>query len=211
MDIVIIDDHVLFSSSLIELLSVVNDSLIVSSFSSYSSAQAALKRTLPKLILLDLNLGEECGVELSKVIAMEFPETKVAILSANEDLEVMCTCAMNGVVGYITKSAPPDTFIKAVQLLLEDGSYFPSYLLPALLKKHVNAETAVPKVEDPSLVSGLTPRQREVLGYLKQGMSNKLIAHNMNISEGTVKLHVSTVLNKLGVSNRSEAIVKVSV
>lgn len=209
MDILIIDDHDLFSSGLIELLSSVDETLLVKACSSFSAAEKLLKNDLPNLILLDLDLGGECGIDLSLQIRGDYPSIKVAILSGNEDVHVMRQCVLNGVFGYITKSSPPDIFLKATELLLSGGSYFPSHLMPYLL------ESASMVQETPVLKSmqeeSLTPRQKEVLSLLKLGKSNKFIAFEMGISEGTVKLHVSTILNKLGVSNRSEAIAKTNV
>lgn len=209
MDILIIDDHDLFSSGLIELLSSVDETLLVKACSSFSAAEKLLKNDLPNLILLDLDLGGECGIDLSLQIRGDYPSIKVAILSGNEDVDVMRQCVENGVVGYITKASPPEVFLKATELLLKDGSYFPSHLMPYLLS---NASTAPDEILlKTSKEETLTPRQNEVLSFLKMGKSNKVIAHEMGISEGTVKLHVSTILNKLGVSNRSEAIAKTNV
>lgn len=211
MDILIIDDHALFASGLTELLLSTGKGYVVHSSASYALAKRILDSEPPKLVLLDLDLGDECGIEISKQIVQNHPNTKVAILSANEDVEIMKRCVLNGVVGYITKSSPPESFINAVQLLLKDGSYFPSHLLPSLLNQTSEADKPEPPVIlEPSSSTAFTPRQQEVLSYLKQGLSNKVIARQMGISEGTVKLHVSTILSKLGVANRSAAIVKAS-
>lgn len=209
MDILIIDDHALFSSGLIELLSSVDKTLAIGACSNFSDAINTLENNDPILVLLDLDLGGDCGIKLSKVIGSSYPGVKVAILSGNEDVDVMRQCVENGVVGYITKASPPEVFLKATELLLKDGSYFPSHLMPYLLS---NASTAPDEILlKTSKEETLTPRQNEVLSFLKMGKSNKVIAHEMGISEGTVKLHVSTILNKLGVSNRSEAIAKTNV
>lgn len=207
MDILIIDDHPLFSSGLIELIKVTNENLSLSSCTSFEDAKPMLGQGDVRLVLLDLDLGEECGVDISIDIVEMYPNSRVAILSGNENIETMRQCVLNGVVGYIKKSSSPETLIQAINLLLADGSYFPANLLPYLLNANSeSAQEAVRKVEGDEVQ--LTARQNEVLLLLRKGLSNKAMAYQMGISEGTVKLHVSTVLNKLGVSNRSEAIIK---
>lgn len=208
MDILIVDDHPIFSVGLREFLLAENSALSVQISSNFKTANELIKASRPNLVLLDLDLGGEKGTDLSKQLLQIYPDLKIAMLTGSESIDDMKACIQAGAIGYVTKSLDPDTLLKAIDLLSSSGSYFPSNLLPYLMKVELK-----PKIE-PELINSnfhlaiFTERQREVLEFLKKGNSNKLIAYELGITEGTVKLHVSSILEKLNVKNRSEAIIK---
>jgi len=201
MDILIIDDHPVFSAGLRELLLAENSGLEIELCTNFKKACESINGSLPNLILLDLDLGGENGIELTAALLKLDPALKIAILSASESVEDMLACVENGAIGYITKSLDPDTLLKAIDLLCSSGSYFPSNLLPYLVSNQTKNEKKTYKLDI------FTSRQIDVLECLKNGKSNKLIGYELGITEGTVKLHVSTILEKLKVNNRSEAII----
>ena len=201
MDILIIDDHPVFSAGLRELLLAENSALKIELCTNFKKACESMHLSLPNLILLDLDLGGENGIELTAELLKVNPVLKIAILSASECVEDMRACVENGAIGYIAKSLDHDTLLKAIDLLSSSGSYFPSNLLPYLMNNKVKRERKTYGLDI------FTSRQIEVLECLKNGKSNKLIGYELGITEGTVKLHVSSILEKLKVNNRSEAII----
>lgn len=200
MDILIVDDHPIFSVGLKEFLLSDNERLEIALAEDFSSARKILEKAVPRLILLDLDLGKECGFEVLDLLKREFSGIKIANLSANENAEDICSCMQKGAVGYIPKSSPPEMLLKAIDLLQNGGSYFPSSIIPYLSGC---STTSLVRVADK-----LTARQQDIFNLVKTGKSNKVIAMELGIAEGTVKLHMSTILNKLEVSNRSEAIAR---
>ena len=207
MDILIVDDHPLFAYGLKELLSAEEKSWEIEIACSRKEALQKLASKPFKLTLLDLNLGDDCGIALTAELRDLHPALTIAILSANESSKDMMKCIENGAVGYLCKSSEPEDSTRAIRLLLKNGSYFPAHLLPMLIKTKSQGKTTKAAPFDSE---NLTPRQSEIMAQLRQGKSNKLIAFDLGITEGTVKLHVSAILNKLGLSSRSAVLANIN-
>ena len=126
------------------------------------------------------------------------PKSKIIIVSAIEDAAVIKQVMNKGVKGYIPKRLEPKVIMAAIKLVLEGGTYLPPQLL-----KNISDKTTKNKDKK----SLLTPRQKEVLQYIAQGLSNKQIAYEMQISEATVKLHINALLKALKANNRTQALV----
>ena len=201
MNILVVDDHPIFSAGLRELLLSVCPEVNVMLAKDYESASEQISKSTPLLVLLDIDLNGENGIELIEALHQQDKALKIAMLSASENVSDMRACIEKGAIGYIPKSLEPDTLLKAIEILSVSGSYFPTNLLPYLLNTNSSHQSKL-------IQKGLfTVRQSEVVEYLKKGKSNKVIALDLGISEGTVKLHVSAILEKLQVSNRSEALI----
>ena len=145
------------------------------------------------LVLLDLNLpgatGLSCLTELRRVV----PTTPIVVVSAVGDPKIMQDVIMGGACAFIPKSAPGQVLINALRVILAGGTYMPTGIVAAL------------RGGDGTSHSELTLRQRRVLELLSTGLSNKRIARALDISEITVKAHVTAIFRKLGVSNRVQA------
>lgn len=162
----------------------------------------------PDLVLVDLNLEDNTsGLDAIALLKNEFTCPKVAIVSASEKIEDIDNALKLGAAGYIPKSAKPNVMMQAINLMLSDEIYIPSFYLSSKVKHSVSTQSK--KSLNTSFSLCLTPRQRDVAQCLLDGHSNKVIAVTLGISEGTVKLHVSTILEKLDVSNRTQAILKI--
>jgi DNA-binding NarL/FixJ family response regulator len=145
-------------------------------------------------VLLDLNLAGGDGMNAIAAFAQTNPTLPIIILSASEDPADVRRALDRGALGYVPKSASPETLISAVQLVLAGGIYVPTLMLDA------EAETqAAPKLDV------LTPRQTEVLAALAGGLSNRELGQRFDLSEKTVKAHVSAIFRALGVVNRTQA------
>jgi DNA-binding NarL/FixJ family response regulator len=155
------------------------------------------------LIVLDLNLPGASGLSCLHHVRTAAPLTPLIVVSANDEPATMSEVVMAGAAGYVPKSASRDVLIDAIRLVMAGGTYLPAAAVSAL--RHAN----VPPPSAPAVHGQqLTSRQRRVLELIAQGLSNKHIARELDISEITVKAHVSLVLRKLGVSNRTQAAIE---
>ena len=145
------------------------------------------------LILLDLSMPGVDGFEGYYRIEESNPSVPIAILSASESLKDINRAIEIGAAGYIPKSSPPEIMLTAIRLILSGGIY-----LPAELMRRAGPQT------EPDPASELTPRQREVLELVKEGLANKLIADRLSIAEKTVKQHLSSIFRVFGVTNRTQ-------
>jgi DNA-binding NarL/FixJ family response regulator len=145
------------------------------------------------LVLLDLNLPGAVGLSCLHALKRAAPATPIVVVSAVGDPKIMQDTIMAGASAFIPKSAPGQVLINALRVIIAGGTYMPTGVLAAL-----RAEAAPAHGE-------LTLRQRRVLELLSTGLSNKRIARELEISEITVKAHVSAIFRKLGVTNRTQA------
>ena len=170
-----------------------------------SSVAEALTRCTENfdLILLDMNLPGCSHLEALKQIAESFENASVVIVSAEDDPELVRSVIEAGAVGFIPKTLDQAVIVNALRLVLAQGIYLP----PSVVRQGVQCELAV----EPSRaeVPVLSERQQAVLRKLLRGKSNKVIARELNIAEGTVKAHLWSVYQLLGVSSRVQAMYRV--
>jgi DNA-binding NarL/FixJ family response regulator len=153
------------------------------------------------LIVLDLNLPGATGLSCLRHLRETAPLTPIMVVSGNDDPATMRDVVLAGATGYVPKSAPRQVLIDAIRVIMGGGTYLPTAAVLALRQAHsANPPTARAAASD-----DLTQRQKRVLELLAQGLSNKHIARQLEISEITVKAHVSLILKKLGVNNRVQA------
>lgn len=166
------------------------------------SARASLEEHRDiDLVLLDLKLHDAVGVDSLLTLRKEAPDTTIVVLSGEQDPGVIHRCIDGGAMGFITKSATHDELLNAIRLIVAGGVYLPRDALSNSLHNIPNAERS-----DVALLASLSDRQREVLAYLLQGKPNKTISNNMDISQNTVKAHLSAIFRTLGARNRTEAV-----
>ncbi len=232
--ILIADDHELFRDGLRLVLNDLGPQVTVEQASSYDDAliavrDAAVAGSPIDVVLLDLVMPGMPWTEGLEAIARAAPETAVVILSASDDRRLVLETVRRGAKGFIPKTSSSKLMLSALRLVLSGGVYLPpavldegldpedvaadpmSHLDGGRMGGHAHAsssrpDAAPPPAADPSAIP-LTPRQREVLALLGQGKSNKEIARILDLSEGTVKLHVTAILKALNVNNRTGAVV----
>lgn len=205
--ILIADDHPLYRSAL--------GSIVVDSFDDVSiveceDVQSAIALLLEKnidLVLLDLSMPDADGLDGVRILREASPTTPVIICSAMDDPQLVRESFKLGVSGYLPKSSGAEVTRHALQLVRSGGVYVPSEALGESVDKAFTKNEGSPQAPEDNTMAALTPRQRAVLLLLEQGMSNKLIARELEIGEITVKAHVSAILRKLGVDNRVQAVV----
>jgi DNA-binding NarL/FixJ family response regulator len=203
MKLIIIDDHSILRAGLAALLVQANPDIEVLEAADAATGIAKMADHQDvDAVFLDLNLPGENGIAALKEIGRRRPELPVILLSSSEDPEDVRRGLAAGALGYLPKSASPQTLMSALKLVLSGEVYVPPIMLrePASRSEQENAgATPVPGLQ-------LTERQIDVLRLLGRGMSNKGIGRELLVSERTVKAHVTAIFKSLGVVNRTQAV-----
>lgn len=198
MKVLLADDHPLFREGVKPVLHKLDPRLQIIEAIDYPSAFSAMHQAGEvDLALIDLHMPGMSGVEGVIRFRSAFPDIPLAVLSASELAEDIHRLLAAGALGYITKSSPSEVILGALRLVLAGGVYIP----PSLLN-HANGGVE----HDPTRPAPLTSRQVEVLRELVKGQSNKQIATVLNVTEGTVKIHLAAIFRILKVNNRTEAV-----
>jgi DNA-binding NarL/FixJ family response regulator len=191
------DDHPLFREGVKPVLHKLDPHLDIIEAIDYPSAFAAMHQAGEvDLALIDLYMPGMSGVDGVIRFRAAFPGIPLVVLSASEQAEDIHRLLAAGALGYVTKSSPSEVMLGALRLVLAGGVYIP----PSLLDHHGGGEI------DPSRPGPLTARQMEVLRELAKGQSNKQIAKALEVTEGTIKIHLAAIFRILKVNNRTEAV-----
>jgi len=204
VNILLVDDHVLFRAGMRHLLRQLNDTLALDEASNHAEALSRLAVKNYDLVLLDLGLPDIGGLAALDSLRLAATNSPVVVISADEDAPLVHAAIEHGAMGFIPKSSTPELLIHALGLVLARGIYLPQALLdkPPAGKTSIQPHDGTP----PSPLAGLTSRQMEVLRGIISGKSNKAIAQELNLSDATVKAHLTLTFRSLGVSSRTEAI-----
>ncbi|WP_325890963.1 response regulator transcription factor [Grimontia sp. NTOU-MAR1] len=205
------DDHPLFRDALIAVIrGRFEECDILQSEDIERTLDVAEKNPDLDLILLDLNMPGMAGLKGLLELRNQHPTIPVAIISAETNKQIILQTIAYGAVGFIAKSAPREKMREAFEQILDGHVYLPADIIRA----EGESENSHRRKEDPQfspeMLHTLTRRQLLVLKSMAQGAANKQIAYDLNISETTVKSHVSAILKKLGVHNRIQAVVGVT-
>ncbi|MEP6940470.1 MAG: response regulator transcription factor [Rudaea sp.] len=201
MKILLVDDHTLFRAGLRMLLAALGRDATILEASTAAQALALIDAQPDiQLCLLDLSLKSDDGLSLLSTTKQIAPNMIVVVVSGADDALTIRNCIDTGAMSFIPKSATPEVLTQALQRVLNGEVYLPD---------EVGLNEAGPNREDlPRPL--LTPRQREVLKYLSQGLPTKLIARRLELSEYTIKEHIALIFQALGVRNRTEAVIRAS-
>jgi len=203
MRVLLIDDHALFRIGLLELLE--RRGIEVIDAVGESDVGLRLARDCgPDVVLMDLRMPGENGIDLVRKMRREGIDRRVAMLTTSTDERDVVDALQAGVSGYLLKDMEPDDLVAALQGIIAGHTIVAPELTGALaraVRQESDGENAR------AAFSNLTPREMEILCHLAAGQSNKVIGRELGISEGTVKLHVKSILRKLEVRSRVEAAV----
>ncbi len=167
-----------------------------------AAVEMVAKKT-PDLILMDLKMPIMNGIEATRQIRTKYPAVKVLVLTTYDDDEWVFDAVQAGASGYLLKDTPRDEVLKAIRGTVNGKAYVDPSIAGKVLRQASSHQT-----EPPTLItSKLTSREIEVLRLLAKGLNNTDIANRLFLSEGTVRNHVSAILAKLGVSDRTQAVV----
>ena len=202
--IMIVDDHALAREGLRAMLAHQQDLVVVAEAEDAGEARALCRRVFPDLILMDVRMPGMDGLAATAAIKQELPAISVIIITMYENPDYLLQAVRAGAAGYLLKNATAREVLTAVRQVLHGE--FP--LRPSVAA-HLLQSLTRERERQATLSEGhLTPREQAVLQLVAQGQTNRAIARTLNVSVGTVKLHVSHIIAKLGVSDRTQAAVR---
>jgi DNA-binding NarL/FixJ family response regulator len=197
IQVLIIDDHVVFATSLARVLGDEDDITVVATVSTAADALAAMSHEVD-VVLTDFRLTVSDGIQLTRELVTTWPAARIVMLTASNDEAVMSAALEAGCAGFITKSEPLELVLSAVR----SAAVGESVVSPALLARLLPKLVARPKGRNPDL----TTREREILQVMAKGGSNQDIADELVLSRDTVRNHVASILSKLGVNSKLQAV-----
>lgn len=196
--LLLVDDHPIVRDGLLSILGTQPDFTVVGEAGDGKMAVALADQHDPDVILLDLEMPEQDGVETLRALRQRNPGVRVIVFTAYDTDERIVTAVQAGAQGYLLKGVPRQELFNAIRVVHGGGSLLQPIVAAKLM--HHMRQPAQPSVEP------LTPREQEVLALLARGLQNKEIAAALTITERTVKFHVSAILTKLNATNRTEAV-----
>jgi DNA-binding NarL/FixJ family response regulator len=200
--VVVVDDHPMFRSGLTALLEAIPDVEVVGQAGTGAQAEQVVASTLPDVVLMDLNLPDISGREVTARITAQYPQVAVLALTMLEDQATIVDTVRAGARGYLLKEATPDQIMHAVQAVANGQAVFGGPAATSALAAVGNS----PRL--PSKLQQLTEREREIADLLAQGLTNAAIAQRLHVSDKTVRNHVSNIFMKLGVRDRAAAVAR---
>lgn len=208
--IVIADDHPLLRQGLVKILSLEPDMEVVGEAQDGQEVLERVAEHQPDIVLMDINMPKGGGLEATRVIAERFPRVGVIVLTIHDDEQYLYELISAGARGYMLKDSDPALVVEAIRHVYEGGSYVPPDLMNKVLgqfRRMHNQDAPVYSRRSRQGGTTLTDREREILQLIVDGRSNAEIAAALYISEKTVKNHVTNLLRKLGLADRTQAAV----
>jgi DNA-binding NarL/FixJ family response regulator len=204
--IIIADDHPMFRNALRQALNLDSSGCQIIEVESSDSLRIQLRdHHDADLLILDLNMPGVEGFSALAYVQKKYPNLPVIMISANDKPETIMHAKHFGALGFVSKSVGIDEIRLALQTVIQGETYYPYQLNE---QHHLSQDHTL--IETTRQVAELTPQQHKVLSMIKQGLLNKQIAYDLNISEATVKAHVTAIMRKLEVNNRTQAVMKVA-
>ncbi|CAN5876507.1 response regulator transcription factor [soil metagenome] len=190
--LLLVDDHFVVRSGIASSLALEDDLQIAGEASDANEALVNYAKLLPDVVIMDLQMGKTSGIDGTANISREHPGARILIFSSFARDEDIYRSLRAGALGYLQKAAPREDLLQAIRTVATGKRYLPSDIGQRLADRLSRPEPS--------------PREHEVLSLIAQGHSNKEIAARLGLSEDTVKRHVSNVLDKLGVQDRTQAV-----
>ena len=203
MKVVICDDQAIVRDGLEMLLKLEPDVEVVGMAEDGAAAIDVVTKQKPDLVLMDLKMPIMNGVEATRQILAKYPEVKVLVLTTYDDDEWVFDAIQAGASGYLLKDTPRDEVVKAIRGTVTGKTYVDPSVAGKVLRQASSHQTQPATL----ITSKLTEREIDVLRLIAKGLNNTDIADRLFLSEGTVRNHVSAILAKLGVSDRTQAAV----
>ncbi|MEM7126852.1 MAG: response regulator transcription factor [Chloroflexota bacterium] len=203
MRIIICDDQAIVRDGLAMLLKLDREIEVVGTAQDGLEAVELVEKEAPDLVLMDLKMPGMNGIEATRYIRIHFPKTNILILTTYDDDEWIFDAIRAGASGYLLKDTPHAEVVAAVKGTVAGGAYTD----PAVTKKLLHAVASQQSYSSTTITDELTAREIDVLGALSRGLNNAAIAEILHLSEGTVRNHISAILAKLNVADRTQAAV----
>jgi NarL family two-component system response regulator LiaR len=200
IDVLIVDDHAIVRQGLRTYLELLDDFVVIGEARNGLEAVAEVRQHPPDIVLMDLVMPEMDGIEATRQLSAISPSTRVIVLTSFADDERVFPAIKAGAAGYLLKDVSPADLANAIRAVHAGETH----LHPEITKKLVD-QFASPTTDPRPTPDELTPRELEVLRLIAQGMSNREMAQALAISHKTVKTHVSNILGKLHLADRTQA------
>lgn len=201
--LLLVDDQDLIRRGMTALLKSDEALQVVGEAANGQDAIALVATLTPDVVLMDVRMPVMDGVAATKEICQQFPDTKVLVLTTFDDQAYVTQALQNGASGYLLKDTPFEELVQAIRFVQKGYTH----IGPGLSPKAMTAPlAAAPPV---SALTGLTPREQEILQLIAQGASNREIAQALYLSEKTVRNHVTNILSRLGLRDRTQAAIVV--
>ena len=201
--IILIDDHTLFRSGIKALLSRQSDFDVIGEAADGFTGIKLVEQMRPDIVLLDLDMPVMNGRETLAQILSSNPQQTVVMLTVAEDNDDLTECMRIGARGFLLKNINADFLLDSIRKAVDGDNVFSPEMTTRLVQSLISPVS--PRADH--LLSTLTPREMEILGYLAAGHSNKVIARHLELAESTIKVHVQNILRKLNLSSRVQAAV----
>lgn len=199
--VIIADDHILMREGIRQLLEFDGSVEVIDEANDGEECLEKIAQNLPEVLLLDINMPKKNGIEVLEEIKKRKIKVKVLILTVHDEVEYLLKAVDIGADGYILKDSESAELKRAINTVVSGENYIQPKLIPALNNRLVARDV------DKDKIDSLTKRELEVLIQVANGMFNKEIATSLNISERTVKNHLSNIFKKIDVSDRTQAAV----
>lgn len=191
--VLLVDDHAIVRQGLAAMIENEPDMTVVGQAGNGQEAIAAYRQLQPDITLMDLRMPHMSGVDATIAICAEFTQARIIVLTTYDGDEDIYRALRAGAKGYLLKDAEPEALLNAIHIVHSGQQYIPSEVASKLVQRMNNPE--------------LSDREREVIHLMVDGLSNHDIGVALNITESTVKFHINRILSKLGVSDRTQAVV----
>lgn len=191
--ILLVDDHAVMRMGLTTAANDASDMDVVADVENGAEALDAYRRHRPDVVVLDLRLQGMSGVETIRVLREEFRSARILIFTNYAKGEEIYLALKAGASGFVLKGMPLERLLEAIREVHQGNQYIPSEIASRVGER---------------LLAQLSPREIEVLQLLARGLSNKEIAAQLGVVEGTVKIHITSIFSKLGVSDRTQALIE---
>ena len=193
LNVIVVDDHPLMRVGVSAILRSQSDMNVVAEAANAAEAIDAYRKHVPDLMVIDLGLPDDSGLSVIRSIRSCYPDAKFVVLTNSEGDEDIHQALTAGALGYLIKGMSHDTLVDAVRRVHSGGRFLPPPIVRSLADRTPNSD--------------LSPREREVLTLMVHGKSNREIAGQLGITEATVKCHVSVILMRLEVHDRTQAVI----
>jgi DNA-binding NarL/FixJ family response regulator len=203
--VLLADDDDLMRAGLIELLTADPEIEIIGEASTGREAVERARRLAPDVILMDVRMPDLDGIAATRELSRSAPEARVLILTTFEQDDYIFGALRAGASGFLLKRARPEELIAAVHTVAAGESL----LSPSVTRRVIDrmAQQPTPELADQAMLDELTPREREVLGLIARGLSNREIAAGLAVEESTIRTHVKRILMKLDLRDRVQAVI----
>ncbi len=203
--ILIVDDHPLFRKGLKAVLEPNNQFEVVGEAQNGAEALEMVRKLDPDLVVVDISLPDQSGIELTREIRSLLPEMRIMIVSMHSKIDYIAEAFQAGATGYVVKESASESLLQGLEHVSKGDYYLDSSLSQEVVKKLIGPREKENQISH-SAYGGLTPREQEVMRLLAEGLSNKMVAEKLFIRPKTVENHRTSIMNKLDLHGTVELV-----